>query len=94
GEARSLLDRLETTLADGRDAIVPPTYDLADVVWTVFLGRIEFAGMGEEIAQRPALARYWRSMQARSSFAAADIWTRLHVGRLIAGILWPPKPSA
>ncbi|MGH6985340.1 MAG: glutathione S-transferase family protein [Caulobacteraceae bacterium] len=93
-EARSFLDRLETTLADGRDAIVPARYGLADVVWTVFLGRIEFAGMGAEIAVRPALRRYWRAMQARPSFAGADIWTRLHVGRLIAGILWPPEASA
>ena len=31
----------------------------------------------------PTLARYWKSLQARPSFAVADIWTRPHVGRLI-----------
>src|SRR5262249_19521289 len=48
--------------------------------------RMEFAGLGAEIPKRPALARYWRAVQARPSFAAADIWTRFHPVRLIGGI--------
>ena len=86
-EAIGLLDRLECQLADRRDVMVPPNYSTADVVWTVFLARMAFAGMEEEIAGRPALMRYWQAMKARPSFAAADIWTRLHVGRLIRDIL-------
>lgn len=86
-EAMVFLDRLEQTLSDGRAVIVPPAYGVADVVWTVFLGRMEFAGLGGEIPKRPALARYWREMQARPGFSAADIWTRVHVLRLIGGIL-------
>jgi glutathione S-transferase len=86
-EAIGFMDRLEQTLGDGRAVLVPPAYGIADVVWTVFLGRMEFAGLGAEIPRRPALARYWGAMQARPSFAASDIWTKLHVGRLIAGIL-------
>lgn len=86
-EAIALLDRLEANVADGREAIAPPRYGAADVVWTVFLARMEFASLGAEIARRPSLARYWRAMQTRPSFPAADIWTRLHLGRLIAGIL-------
>lgn len=86
-EAIGFMDRLEQTLHDGRAAIVPPAYGVADVVWTVFLARMEFAGLGAELLKRPALVRYWRAMQARPSFAAADIWTKFHAFRLIGGIL-------
>ena len=86
-EAIGFMDELEQTLSDGRAVIVPSGYGVADVVWTVFLGRMEFAGLGAEIPKRPALARYWGAMQARPSFSAADIWTKFHVGRLIGGIL-------
>lgn len=86
-EAIGFMDRLEQTLRDGRAVLVPPAYGVADVVWTVFLGRMEFAGLGEEIPKRPALARYWAALQARPSLAAADIWTKFHIGRLIGGIL-------
>lgn len=86
-EAIGFMDRLEQTLRDDRAVLVPPAYGVADVVWTVFLGRMEFAGLGAEIPKRPALARYWRAMQARPSFSAADIWTKFHIGRLIGGIL-------
>ena len=86
-EAIGFMDRLEQALHDGRAMLVPSAYGVADVVWTVFLGRMEFAGLGAEIPKRPALARYWAAMQARPSFSAADIWTKFHVGRLIGGIL-------
>lgn len=86
-EAIGFMDRLEQTLRDRRPVLVPPVYGVADVVWTVFLGRMEFAGLGDEIPRRPALARYWTAMQSRPSFAAADIWTKFHIGRLIGGIL-------
>ena len=86
-EALGFMDRLEQTLHDGRAVLVPPAYGVADVVWTVFLARMEFVGMGAELQKRPALARYWRAMQTRPSFAPADIWTKLHVFRLIGGML-------
>jgi len=86
-EAIGFMDRLEQTLRDGRAVLVPPAYGVADVVWTVFLGRMEFAGLGAEIPRRPALARYWAAMQARPGFSVADIWTKFHIGRLIGGIL-------
>ena len=86
-EATELLDRLERHLTDHRSVMVPPDYGAADVVWTVFLARMAFVGMEGEIVRRPALDRYWGAMTARPSFAAADIWTRLHLSRLIRGII-------
>lgn len=86
-EAIGFMDQLQNRLADGRAVLVPPAYGIADVVWTVFLARMEFSGLGAEITKRAGLARYWRAMQARPSFTAADIWTRLHVLRLIGGIV-------
>ncbi|MEP9352217.1 glutathione S-transferase [Xanthobacter sp. KR7-65] len=88
-EAMGLLDRLEHALRDGRAFLVPPAYGLADVVWTVFLARVAFVGLGDEIARRPVLARFWSDMQGRPSFAAADIWARVHVFRLIGSMLRP-----
>ncbi|HEY1943110.1 MAG TPA: glutathione S-transferase family protein [Roseiarcus sp.] len=86
-EAIDIMDRMERTLGDGRATMAPPAYGVVDAVLTVFLGRMEFAGLGAEIPKRPALARYWRVMKARPSFAAADIWTKFHVFRLVGGIL-------
>ena len=86
-EAIGFLDKLEAALADGRESLVQPRYGVADVVWTVFLSRIEFVGLSAEIAKRARLARYWRAAQARPAFKAADVWTRMHFGRLIGGIL-------
>jgi tetrachloro-p-hydroquinone reductive dehalogenase len=86
-EAIGLMDRLERHLAGAGAVMIPPNYGLADVVWTTFLARMEFAGLGGELAARPALARYWQAMQMRPSFAAADLWTHMHPLRLIAGIL-------
>ncbi|MGH8161125.1 MAG: glutathione S-transferase family protein [Gammaproteobacteria bacterium] len=86
-EALAILDQMEGALRDGRVTMLPPAYGIVDTVFTVFLGRMEFAGLGGEIPKRPALARYWRAMRARPSFAAADIWTRFHPFRLIGGIL-------
>jgi ganglioside-induced differentiation-associated protein 1 len=91
-EAIGLMDRLESHFADGRAFMVPPAYGVADVVWTVYLARMEFAGLGTELAKRPALAAYWQAMQKRQSFAAADVWTRLHFLRLIGAIIGIGRP--
>jgi glutathione S-transferase len=75
-EAIGFMDRLEQALLRW------PRGDGAAGPWRCRCGlhrvfaRMEFAGLGAEILKRPALARYWRAMQARPSFSAADIWTR------------------
>ncbi|WP_051335526.1 glutathione S-transferase family protein [Methylocapsa acidiphila] len=86
-QAIDILDRMERALGDGRATLTPPAYGVADAVLTVFLARIAFIGLGAELSRRPALERYWRAMQARPSFAAADIWTKAHIFRLLKGIL-------
>lgn len=86
-EAFAFMDQLEHALSDNRAVLVPPLYGISDVVWTIFLARIEFIGLGAEISRRPALLRYWHNMQARPSFSSADIWTKIHPLRLFVGIL-------
>lgn len=86
-EAIGALERLEFALSDGRPMIVLPRFGIVDVVWIVFLARMKFAGFEDEVDKRPALSRYWLAAQSRPSFAAADIWTSLHFGRLVAGIV-------
>jgi glutathione S-transferase len=85
-EALALLDELDRALADRRPVLVLPRYGCADVVFTAFLARMEFVGMSSEIAKRPALARYYAAMRLRPSFAAADVWTRLHLVRMVRGM--------
>ncbi len=86
-QALAMCDEMEHALADGRAVLAPPHYGMADVVMSVFLARMEFTGLGAEIAARPALAAYWRAMQDRPGFKAADIWTRIYPGRMVRGIL-------
>ncbi len=86
GEACGLLDQLERRLGDGRGVLVGAGYSGADVVWTVFLARLVFVGLAGEIAGRAGVARYWGAMRGRGSFAAADVWTRLRVGRVLGGM--------
>lgn len=85
-QALAILTKMEQTLADGRATLVAAGYGIADVVLTVFLARIAFTGLGPEISCRPALLRYWQAMQARPSFAQADIWTRFHPLRALRAI--------
>jgi tetrachloro-p-hydroquinone reductive dehalogenase len=86
-EAIALIDRLDAALSDGRETLVGSRFGLADVVWAVFLARMELSGLGAEIPKRPAVARYWSASRARPGFALADIWTRLKFERLLTGVL-------
>jgi glutathione S-transferase len=82
-QAREHLDALERALADGRATLVPTGYGPADVVWTVFLARVRFIHIGEEIEKRPAVARYTEQMFARPSFAKSDVWTSIELLKLV-----------
>jgi glutathione S-transferase len=85
--ALEVLDALEHALTDGRAVLAPPTYGPADVVWTVFLARMRFVRLGDEIRRRPALASYAARVFARPSFRAADVWDRIKVLGLLAQVL-------
>jgi tetrachloro-p-hydroquinone reductive dehalogenase len=83
GQAREHLDALESALSDGRATIVPSGYGPADVVWSVFLARIRFIHLGEELEKRPAVLRYTEEMFKRPSFAKADVWTSIQLLKLL-----------
>jgi glutathione S-transferase len=76
-QAQEHLDALERTLSDRRATLVTSGHGPADVVWTVFLARMRFVHLGEEIEKRPAVARYTKAMFERPSFEKADVWTRI-----------------
>jgi tetrachloro-p-hydroquinone reductive dehalogenase len=83
GQAREHLDALERALSDGRATLVPSGYGPADAVWTVFLARIRFLHLGEDIEKRPAVLRYTEEMFKRPSFAKADVWTSIELLKLL-----------
>jgi ganglioside-induced differentiation-associated protein 1 len=86
-QATDIIDRMEGALGDGRATLIPPTYGIVDTIMTVFLSRMEFIGLGAQLTARPALLRYWRAMQTRPSFTVADVWTRMHIVRMISASL-------
>lgn len=81
--ALGLLDHLEQTLSDGRKTLVPSGHSAADVVWTVFMGRLAFIRMSGEIERRPKLNAYWRAATATPEHEQADIWTSFSLFRFI-----------
>jgi tetrachloro-p-hydroquinone reductive dehalogenase len=89
---RALLDRLESRIAEG-PWITGSRYSLADVVWTAILARLELVGLGGELRDRPAVARYWQRLKSRPSFRAARMHTRTPAGLVIPILvraLWVP----
>ena len=82
-QAIALLDRLEAGLADCGPPHAPDSYGPQDVLWTVFLARLQFCGLGREIGARKHVRAYYRELKARPSFAEADIWSRLRLRKLL-----------
>ena len=50
---------------------------MADVIWTVFLARLELLGMEREIRQRTFTCAFYRQMKLRASFEEAKIWNKI-----------------
>ncbi|MFP6639039.1 MAG: glutathione S-transferase family protein, partial [Myxococcota bacterium] len=70
----SHLDGLEESLSDGRTWLCGETFTLADVNWMAIFERLDevdwtdlFFGEGK----RPAVAGYWKRLQARPSYSVA-----------------------
>ncbi len=60
----------------------------ADIVAAVLAARLQMIGEGALLVRQPGLSAWFALVQARPAFAAADIWTRFHPGRIITGVLW------
>jgi len=72
--AREALSFAEQQLAHNI-FLVGEEYTLADVIWTVFLARLGLLGYEKWISEEmsPTLSNYYRKVQSRKSFAAAQI---------------------
>lgn len=55
----------------------------ADVVVTIVLSRLKMIGEWEITSVRPDIAAFFERMQKRPAFAAADIWTRFQLHRIL-----------
>ncbi len=70
------LDKLEKQLQQ-QPWLTGAQYTLADIVWTVFLSRLFFIDQEKLVESRPAVYAYWRQVQRRPSFQAAQICSTL-----------------
>ena len=70
-EVTGLVQMLEDRLQDGRSWVSGEAYTLADIVATALLARVHF--IQEEALFTPAVSAYWQRLQARPSFAAANV---------------------
>lgn len=57
----------------------------ADIVTAVLLARLHMIGEWALTAARPDVADYFARMAARPPFAAADVWTRFQLRRMLRG---------
>ena len=80
-QAIAFCDELNAGLAH-HDFIATNQYSLADVVWTVFLGRLFMIKLDHLVTERPRLLAYWHKMQARPSYQQASLWVTLHPGKI------------
>ncbi len=86
----ALLDALEEALSGVGSGpfACGAQYSLADVALTVFLAHVHrYSGLTDELVARPNTHRYWLAMQARPSFAQADIWTGARPGKAIEAVV-------
>jgi glutathione S-transferase len=86
----ALLDALEEALSGVGSGpfACGAQYSLADVALTVFLAQVHrYSGLTDELIARPNTHRYWLAMQARPSFAQADIWTGARPGKAIEAVV-------
>jgi glutathione S-transferase len=97
----ALLDAVEAALSGVGSGpfVTGEAYTLADVVLTVFLAHVQRYGeLAEEVSARPNTLRYWRDvLQARPSFAAADVWTGARPGKAVetvTGVITAPFRAA
>lgn len=80
-KANAFLDELEVRLGE-HDYVVGKTYSLADVVWTVTVGRMFMLKL-MPLEGRPHVAAWYERMKARPSFLQADVWESFRPGSML-----------
>ena len=70
-EVAGLVQMLEDRLLEGRSWVCGEAYTLADIVATALLARVHF--IQQEALFTPTVRAYWQRLQARPSFAAANV---------------------
>ena len=81
-EVSGLVQLLEENLQDGRGWVCGEAYTLADIVATALLARVHF--IQDQALFAPAVSAYWQRLQARPSFAAANVcatWASTEMSR-------------
>lgn len=82
--AMVFLDELETNFK-GREFVVGHGYSLADVIWTVTVGRMIMLKL-EPLSIRPHVAAWYGRMKARPSFREADIWETFRPASMLRSV--------
>lgn len=80
---RDRVRRFLTSLPEPPDLLFGSAPCAADIVVTVLLGRLAMIGEWSITAVRPDIAAFFARMQARPAYAAADIWTRFQLHRIL-----------
>jgi glutathione S-transferase len=80
---REHVRRFLATLPKPEELLFGAKPTAADVVVTVLLGRLKMIGEWSLSASQPDISDYFARMQARPAFAAADIWTRFQLHRIM-----------
>ena len=98
-QVEAILSRVDEAL-DGLDAhldggafIGGARYGLADVLWTVVLGRLHSLSQGERVRARPRVEAYFQRMKARPSFAQARVWDHVPWVEIAKSLLRRPEPA-
>ena len=89
-EVTGLVQMLEERLQDGRSWVCGDAYTLADIVATALLARVHF--IQQEALFTPAVSAYWQRLQARPSFAAANVcatWERTEMSQQFEAFVPP-----
>ena len=89
-EVTELVQMLEERVQDGRSWVCVEAYTLADIVATALLARVHF--IQEEALFTPVVSAYWQRLQARSSFAAANVcatWESTEMSRQFEAFVPP-----
>lgn len=99
----AILEEVDVALGEVDEALARgpflggDAYSLADVAWTIVLGRLRMLGLGGHVDRWPRVAEYYARMRARPSFTAARLMDRLQpmmMIKILARGLWQKLTGA